>query len=89
MCVSLVNHIAHGLVSDNPSGKCTTDKDCEVTGETCVDDTCKCGTSVSCKGNDMGNICEIDNRGKGQCVCTKEKASCSNGAKCNNGRCGK
>ena len=51
---------------------------CEVFGEHCQDDLCKCGQEESCHGRTNGAYCEPANS---ECRCTKTLPSCSDLAK--------
>ena len=60
---------------------------CTMTGETCTNGTCKCGTAASCEGNKMVDTCDAD---WNVCRCSAQDACRKNwimGAKCSAGVC--
>ena len=46
---------------------------CDVAGERCENDVCKCGTENSCAGNPSGEYCDATNN---VCKCAEGGRSC-------------
>ena len=59
---------------------------CDAPGETCVGESCSCGSSDSCVGNPAGEYCDAINS---ICKCTLDIDACPQGQTCTNGACGR